>query len=138
MSVVESRAVKVVYLAVSPLYYDEFVLSEFERTFQEAGVRLYRGAELESIRAIEDNYYTSLVEQEICSSSKFFLASGSSTWSDFIQDEHRERKKANMDMKLEIETFNGLLLTNNMPYTTWNREAQEEKLKNRRRPQKRG
>eukprot|EP01125_Pyxidicula_operculata_P011465 TRINITY_DN3759_c0_g1_i2.p1 TRINITY_DN3759_c0_g1~~TRINITY_DN3759_c0_g1_i2.p1 ORF type:complete len:426 (-),score=50.50 TRINITY_DN3759_c0_g1_i2:314-1591(-) len=45
-----------------------------------------RASDISVLSSIDDNYYLSLVEQEICTQSKIFIGSSQSTWTEYIHD----------------------------------------------------
>eukprot|EP01126_Amoeba_proteus_P042087 TRINITY_DN4563_c0_g1_i4.p1 TRINITY_DN4563_c0_g1~~TRINITY_DN4563_c0_g1_i4.p1 ORF type:complete len:370 (+),score=53.72 TRINITY_DN4563_c0_g1_i4:306-1415(+) len=130
-----------IFLAVSKIFNDGKVLSKFREKLKASKITLLVSSDFKSLGNITDNYYLSLVEQQICSSSKLFIASGDSTWSDYIRDYHREHKKK-MDSGqkdtnysyTEIITFEELLLKHRKPFTNWNKFHDTAKLNQRPRP----
>ena len=72
---------------------------------------------------ITDNYYLSLIEQEICAKATTFVWSSDSTWSDFIVDHNEHSGRA-----LETISFAKLLERQKYHYTTWNRERDIDQL----------
>eukprot|EP01124_Arcella_intermedia_P031542 TRINITY_DN713_c0_g1_i2.p1 TRINITY_DN713_c0_g1~~TRINITY_DN713_c0_g1_i2.p1 ORF type:complete len:579 (+),score=118.50 TRINITY_DN713_c0_g1_i2:18-1754(+) len=79
-------------------------------------IRVFRASQLSCLESITDNYYLSLVEQEICSISKVFIRSTGSTWSDFVSDFVKC-----VDFKpIKATSFNKLLDAKNLPWTERN------------------
>jgi len=76
--------VKVIYMAVAAHYVDPDILAVLERDFTKNNIRLYRSRTVSVLDQIDDNYYLSLIEQEIMIRSKVFCSSDSSTWSEYI------------------------------------------------------
>eukprot|EP01126_Amoeba_proteus_P039298 TRINITY_DN4137_c0_g1_i14.p1 TRINITY_DN4137_c0_g1~~TRINITY_DN4137_c0_g1_i14.p1 ORF type:complete len:402 (-),score=75.43 TRINITY_DN4137_c0_g1_i14:213-1418(-) len=126
-----------VYLSVSKSYLDVPTLETIQRAMKKVGILLFRSVDLPSLRDLEE-YYLSLVEQEVCSSSKVFVASTDSTWSDFVRDYHRETnifktlQNESFVPFTEIETFETLLEREGKPFDTWNRVNHEDVLQQRR------
>jgi len=55
-----------------------------------------RASDIPILSNITDNYYLSLVEQEICTQAKFFVASAQTTWSEFIINYWDSKKNMKM------------------------------------------
>eukprot|EP01126_Amoeba_proteus_P042340 TRINITY_DN4597_c0_g1_i3.p1 TRINITY_DN4597_c0_g1~~TRINITY_DN4597_c0_g1_i3.p1 ORF type:complete len:484 (-),score=80.84 TRINITY_DN4597_c0_g1_i3:96-1547(-) len=134
-----------IFLAVSALYHDKEIMVQMQKAMTEIGISIFTSSNLKSLGEIKDNYYLSLVEQEMCSMSRLFVASGDSTWSDFIRDYHEQHKKLiakgsrdpSYDSVIEIVTFEELLNKDGKQFTTWNRVVDQSKLDQRLRGKKR-
>jgi len=122
--VIKEQAVSTVYLAVSSIYNDPVVLQKLRDFMVEQKVQLFVGSErLKTLQNITDNYYLSLIEQEICSKSQTFIWSSDSTWSDFIVN-HNDQ----VNGSLVSISFAKLLKANKLPFSTWNRVRDVPKL----------
>jgi len=125
-SYIDTKDVKYVYLAVSPMYHDKVAYEKLFNALANIHVQLIVSANIPVLAATTDNYILSLVEQEICSSSAVFIASGDSTWSDFVRDYHREKelddkKNGRIYDGPEVTTFEAILSRHSKDFTSWNR-----------------
>jgi len=74
------------YLAIASSFNPKEMLKKLKDGLSAVGVSISTSSELKVLQNIQDPYILSLVEQEICSLSKVFIASTDSTWSDFVVD----------------------------------------------------
>jgi len=112
-------------LAVAAHYLDPKVMDAIDKAFKQNNIHYFRAKDVPSLKNLTDNYYLSLVEQEISATCGLFCRSDSSTWSDYIVDWVRETGRASPT----IVSIGQLLQANNLTFATWNREHDEEKLK---------
>jgi hypothetical protein len=94
-----------IYLATDS---DDTVL--YERMKKELPIS--RATDIPALSSLSDNYILSLVEQEICSRAKFFVASAQTTWSEFIINYWDSKKLHDGAEPPMIETLDGLLTRN--------------------------
>jgi len=112
-----AKKVSTVYLAVSMKYHDTAVLEKLRKFMDQEKIAFFVGQEsLKVLTPINDNYYLSLIEQEICAKSNTFIWSSDSTWSDFIVDHQKQTQSP-----LETISFSQLLSDNKFPFSTYNR-----------------
>eukprot|EP01126_Amoeba_proteus_P040873 TRINITY_DN4383_c0_g4_i4.p1 TRINITY_DN4383_c0_g4~~TRINITY_DN4383_c0_g4_i4.p1 ORF type:complete len:393 (+),score=66.95 TRINITY_DN4383_c0_g4_i4:313-1491(+) len=90
---VRSRGITHIFLSVSKSYRDEDVLRKLVNSVKLENITIFVGSDLDTFKPITDNYYLSLIEQELCSVSGFFIASGDSTWSEFVLEYRKELQK---------------------------------------------
>jgi len=118
-----------VYLAVAAHYEDPAVFPKLDEGLRGINTPLYRFSRVESLvnaTVPQDNYYSSLYEQELCTRSKFFIRSSDSTWSDNIV---AYIEATGNPYGTQIYSFDQLLKKHNLPFSTWHRESQESQLK---------
>eukprot|EP01124_Arcella_intermedia_P024583 TRINITY_DN4169_c1_g2_i1.p1 TRINITY_DN4169_c1_g2~~TRINITY_DN4169_c1_g2_i1.p1 ORF type:complete len:589 (-),score=100.58 TRINITY_DN4169_c1_g2_i1:75-1841(-) len=81
----------------------------YERMKSKLPIR--RASDIPTLMKIDDNYMLSLVEQEICTQSRYFVASAQTTWSEFITNHWDSQKKFNPNVKAPfIEQLDGLFI----------------------------
>jgi len=127
---IKNANVSHVYISVASHYLDLNVMKQMEDLFSKENIKYYRSINVPSLNNINDNYYLSLVEQEICSTSRLFCRSDSSTWSDFIVNWVKQSEKSFPT----IVSLGELLGKHQKPFSTWNRESDEGLLSKHKRP----
>jgi len=84
--ILEDPEPKILYLAISNTFNPTDTLSQLQKGLSKLNVTIMRSTSLDTFKIEKDNYYISLIEQEICGLSKIFIASTWSTWSDYVVD----------------------------------------------------
>nr|XP_006820717.1 PREDICTED: uncharacterized protein LOC102807194 [Saccoglossus kowalevskii] len=82
------------YLAYPPYSEDilEYMAAEIPKVYTVSDILVHGIPEYMQ----EDEYYLSLIDQEMASRAALFMASGSSNWSDFVVDERKANGKKNI------------------------------------------
>eukprot|EP01124_Arcella_intermedia_P012757 TRINITY_DN1911_c0_g1_i7.p1 TRINITY_DN1911_c0_g1~~TRINITY_DN1911_c0_g1_i7.p1 ORF type:complete len:377 (-),score=76.19 TRINITY_DN1911_c0_g1_i7:517-1647(-) len=130
IDLIKGSGVTHVYVAVASHYLDPKSMKAIEEGFSKQGIKYFRAKDLPTSAKIKDNYYLSLVEQELSITSRVFCRSDSSTWSDFIVNYVGETHQEHPT----IVSFAELLTKAGKTYSTWNREWDKEVLEKSKRP----
>jgi len=84
--ILEDMEQKILYLAISTNFNPENTLVRLQDGLSRLNATIMRSTSLATLSSVKDNYFLSLIEQEICGLSKIFIASTWSTWSDYVVD----------------------------------------------------